>query len=272
MKKILFILSLPLFFAACKKDTPCCESELEQLLAQQRSSLPSAIQILDMLEQPTDGYVWLKSFSGPADNRPATQCSGFVNGPWDTNLTGSTLQFGSIITSMPATSTDVYFSNFIDAAYQHENLYGTTQNVRITLPGGGEQTVLNADFYIPKHITVTNYTFQPNHKPSYQSGSTIEWAADPLNTFGIGIAVVYESLDPNNRTFTNSKSVANLIHTEDDGSYTFSASDFADIPAGAHINIVIGRGNYQIAPLGTGGKKVGIYSYSVKSIPFLFGN
>lgn len=272
MKHIILFLTLLLLLAACTKDERCNQSELEQLLAQQRSSLPSAIQILDMLEQPTDGYIWLKSFSGPADTRPATQCSGFVNGPWDTNLIGSTLQFGSITTTMPNTANDVHFSNFIDAGYQHENLYGTTQNVRITLPGGGEQALLNSDFYIPKHITVTNYTFQLHQKPDYQTGSTIEWVADQVNTLGIGIAVVYESQDPENRAYTNSKSVANLIHTEDDGSYTFSASDFADIPAGAHINIVIGRGNYQIAPLGTGGKKAGIYSYSAKSIPSRYTN
>lgn len=270
MKKILFTLFVTLLFASCKKDAPCCDSELEKLLIQQRNGLPSAIQILDMLEQPTDGYIWLKSYNGPANERPATQCSGFINGPWEVDFTASTLQFGGISTTMPANR--VHYTDFIDNEYQYENIYGTNANVRITLLNGGEQPVLNANFYVPKHIQLTNYTFQLHQKPTYESGVSISWAADAANTYGIGIAVVYEAQNPDNSTYVSSKSVVNLIHTDDDGSYTFTASDFAGIPAGANIEIVIGRGNYQIAQLGSGTKKVGIYSYSVKSIPSRFDN
>ena len=270
MKKIILIaLATPLLFAACKKDTSCCETDLQKMLIQQRSSLPSAIQVLDMLEQPTDGYIWLKSYIGPAHQRPATYCSGFINGPWDMNFTGSTLRFGGISTTLPPDK--VQYLDFIDTDYQHENIYGTTQNVRITLQDSEEQSVLNADFYVPKHIDITNYTFQPNQIPAYGPNSTIEWSADAANPYGIGIVVLYNSLDPDNSGYTGSR-VSNLIHTEDDGTYTFGASDFADIPAGAHISIAIGRGNYQIAPLGSGGKKLGIYNYSVKSVPARFQN
>jgi|GEM_PF-1687310 len=269
MKKLIFTLFVALLFASCKKDVPCCDTELEKLLIQQRNGLPSAIQILDMLEQPTDGYIWLKSYNGPANDRPVTQCSGFINGPWEMNFTASTLQFGGISTTMPADR--VHYTDFIDTQYQYENIYGAAQDVRITL-NGAEQPVVNANFYVPKHIQLANYTFQLHQKPTYESGVSISWVADTANAYGVGVAVVYQADDPANSAYTNSKSVVNLIHTEDDGSYTFSASDFADIPTGANIEIVIGRGNYQVAQIGSSTKKVGIYSYSVKSVPAYFDN
>ena len=273
MKKTFLLLLSFLFLHACNKEEPVI-SDLQKILAQQRDGLPSPIQILNLLEQPTDGYVWLKSFTGPANDRPITELGGFISGTWDLNYTGSSLNFGLMTTTMAASGSGKNFSNVIDFNYQFENIYGTSQNVQIGLQANPSQFVLNSNFYIPKHLSLTNYIFQLNQKPNWHSGSPISWVADGNNSHGIGIAVVYDPEKLENKVFqpTHPNRTVNPIHTLDDGQYTFDNADFQGIPAGADVDIYIGRGNYQIAQLGSNGKKVGVYSYSVKLIPVIFGN
>lgn len=240
-------------------------------MAQQRESLPNAIQILELLEQPTDGFIWLTSFSTPYTPGHLSQCGGFINGPWsDLDFYGSTLHYGSIATTLPESSSpDVAYTEFNDVNYQHEAIYGATQSVKIFLENQTEQPVLNVDVYVPYHIGVTNYPTHPNPVPTYNVGSSILWNADALNRFGIGIAVVYDAADPENSAYSSSvpNSVVNLIHTEDDGSYTFSSSDLQGIPVGASIDVYIGRGNYGVGTINGSAKKLGIYNYSLELLP-----
>lgn len=269
MKNFCLITALCLFWSCTKNDSPQT-SELEELLAQQRSSLPDAIQIINLLEQPTDGFIWLTSFSTPYTTHYLSQCGGFINGPWnDYDFYGSTLHYGTISTTLPAsTSPDVAFTPFNDVNYQHESLYGSEPAVKIFLQNQTE-AVFNTSIYVPVHMKVINYPAHPSPVPTYNTGSALAWLADAYNRFGVGIAIVYDPDDPENEALSSAfpNPVVHLVHTEDDGEYIFETADLLNIPGGASIDVYIGRGNYQASTISGSTKKIGVYNYSLELLP-----
>ena len=267
MKKTL-IFALLIASLGCSKDNPS-QKFLEDILSSQRDQMPSEVQILELLQLPTDGYAAITSYatlSTQPFRGPEVMIQGFGYNKGGASSDFGSLAFGSISTSPINTSTNSETNlNYLTiGAPGSKDLYGTTTSVSLAgkegLPG------FNTNFYIPKMMTITSPAFSNNSIIS--QGTTISWEADNSNTFGVGIAIRYDPDSFQNYQLNQSGSaVRNLFRVDDTGSYTITASDLAGIPSGAHLMFGIGRGNYQRVSMAND-YHFGLITYSVVTHPF----
>lgn len=239
MKKI-FLAILLLNALGCSKDNSS-QKLLEDVLASQRDGLPSAIQILELLQMPTDGYATISSYATLAIQNfrgPEIMIRGFGYSKANAKSNFGALTFGNISTNVNAG-----FDYSSVGAPGAKDLFGTTTSV--ALSGASNLTGFSTNFYIPKLMTVTSPAFSNNSVIS--PGTTITWEPDANNTtFGVGIAISFDPNSPENHHLNLSGSITkNYIRTEDTGSYTISSNDLAGIPTDATLSLIIGRGNYK---------------------------
>lgn len=262
MKKILFILSFAALIFSCKKvDDITSQSDI---MVSQRNSLPDPVRILEVISEPTDGYVFVQSFS--------TYASQNFRGPevivganiYEKN--GNLQDFGALNFGNVAIGAVTDANSYKSIGHANaSSLYGTSSAV--TLAGKNNLPGFNTNFYLPSLISLSSPAYANEIPMSVQQSVT--WNADVQNGLGIGIAIEYDPLAPSNKPKNyGGDRVTRLIHTEDDGSYTFSAGDLAGIPIGANFTFSIGRANYQKVDM-SNGYKVGLVGYSVISQSFI---
>lgn len=264
MKKTLVFALIFALLGCSKEDNR--QRFIENLLSVQRSQMPSEIQILELLQLPTDGYAALTSYatlSTQAFRGSEVIIQGFgYNKAGDLSDFGS-LAFNSIITNASGGSeTNVnYLSVGVPGSM---DLFGTS--VPVSLAGKNGLPGFNANFYIPKMMTITSPTFSNNSVIS--PGTTITWIPDSNNTFGVGIAIRYDPNSFENYELNQTGSAqTKLIHVEDTGNYTITTNDLAGIPSTAHVRFGIGRGNYQRVSM-QNDYHFGLVTYSVVTHPF----
>jgi hypothetical protein len=239
MKKIFFAIMLLNCFG-CSKDNSA-QKILEDVFTSQRDALPSEIQILELLQAPTDGYATISSYATLSiqDLRgPEIMIQGFGYSKAGAKSDFGTLTFGNINTNKNSS-----FDYRSVGATGAKNLFGTTASV--ALAGSNNLPGFSTNFYIPKLMTITSPAFSNNSVIS--TGTTITWEPDTNNTtLGVGIAILYDPNSPENQHLHLSGSaVRNYIRTADTGSYTISSNDLAGIPTDAILSFGIGRGNYK---------------------------
>jgi len=262
MKKTL-IFALLIALLGCSKENPA-QKFIEDILLSQRDQMPSEIQILELLQLPTDGYASITSYatlSTQPFRGPEVMIRGFGYSKGGTSSDFGPLAFSSIITS---TISGTNFDYLTIGASGSKDLYGTVTPVSLAgkdgLPG------FSSNFYIPKMMTITSPSFSNNSIIS--QGTTISWEADSNNTFGVGIAIRYNPNAFENYDLNQSGStVINLVRVEDTGNYTITANDLVGIPSGAHLMFGIGRGNYQRVSM-QNDYHFGLIAYSVVTHPF----
>ncbi len=259
------ILVLILSALGCSKENSS-QAFFDDLLSSQRDQLPSEIQILELLQLPTDGYAAISSWatlSTQPFRGPEVLIRGFGYNKAATKSDFGALAFGSIVTN-PISSTN--FDYLTIGASGAKDLYGTTTTV--SLAGKAGLPGFNTNFYIPQMMTITSPSFSNNSNIS--QGTTINWQADiNNNVFGVGISISYDPESAENKPLNLSGNVVkNLIRTEDTGSYTISASDLAGIPANARLTLSIGRGNYQRVSM-PNDYHIGLIAYSVVAHSFI---
>jgi hypothetical protein len=260
MKKliVLFAVTLSIILVSCKKDNVNSSNFLEEVMTEERNSLPDVIQILDLLKQPTDGYVYIHSVTSLGSQSlrgPELTTGGFIYDKSATKQNFGTLSFSSSVVPFVSTTSD--YSSFGDSGLLSS--FGTSMSV--SLGGSGSLPGFNSNFYLPKLMTLSSPSFS-NLTP-FGVNSTLTWNSDSQNQFGVGIAIRYDPLDPGNKpqNFGGDR-VTKLIQTEDDGSYMLSNADLDGIPVGAIFELHIGRGNYSRVSM-LDNYNVGIIGYSV---------
>jgi len=262
MKKIL-LFALLIALLGCSKENPA-QKFIEDILSAQRDQMPSEIQILQLLQLPTDGYASITSYatlSTQPFRGPEVMIRGFGYNKAGTSSDFGLLTFGSITTNTISGTNFDYLSLGVLGS---KDLYGTVAPV--LLAGKGGLPGFSANFYIPKMMTITSPTFSNNSIIS--QGTTITWDPDSSNTFGVGIAIRYNPNAFENYDLNQSGStVVNLVRVEDTGSYTITANDLAGIPSNAHLRFGIGRGNYQRVSM-PNDYHFGLIAYSVVAHPF----
>lgn len=264
MKKIFFLLPL-LAILSCNRDSHPSENQLDDMFAFQRGQLPSAIQILNILQQPTDGYVALSSYA-TLSTQAYRGGEIMING-FGYDKSGFKRSFGPLLLGTAVVSpNNLQNPDYLSIGPQGGvSWYGST--IPVTLSGSGNLPGFQTSFYIPKMMTILSPTFS-NNTP-IAPGTTITWDADRGNQFGVGMALQFDPKSPENRSQNFSQGfVTNLVHTEDDGSYMITSDDLAGIPSGAHLTLHIGRGNYKYVPM-VANYNFGLISYSVVDQSFV---
>ena len=255
---ILLAVTLSTISISCKKDNLSNNKFIEDVMAGQRNSLPEAIQMLDMLKQPTDGYIYIHSVTSLGSQSlrgPELTTGGFIY-----DKSANKQHFGKLSVAsseIPFVITTAEYNSFGNSDLL--SAFGT--NMSINLDGNGSLPGFSSDFYLPELMTVSSPSFS-NLTP-FGENSTLTWNADAQNQFGVGIAIRYDPLDPDNKPQNfGGDSVTKLIQTEDDGNYTLSNNDLDGIPTGAIFTLHIGRGNYARVSM-PDDYHVGIIGYSV---------
>ncbi|HLP93826.1 MAG TPA: hypothetical protein VK168_07295 [Saprospiraceae bacterium] len=262
MKKLHFCLMIILALG-CQKENPV-QKIGEEILSAERDLLPSEIQILNLLQLPTDGYAAITSY--------ATLSTQPFRGPeiiiraYGYNKAGIKSDFGALtvgtVVANPISSTNNDYLTV--GAPGAKDLYGT--NSAITLDGKNGLPGFLSDFYIPKMMTISSPTFSNNS--TITEGTTITWEADNNNSIGVGIAISFDPLDFANQGLNAPNGpVLNVIHIDDTGSYSITANDLAGIPANARITVGLGRGNYKRVSM-PNDYHFGLIAYSIVAHPF----
>ncbi|MDO8365235.1 MAG: hypothetical protein Q7T20_00465 [Saprospiraceae bacterium] len=263
MKKASILLLL-IVASGCSKDNSV-QKFIEDLLSSQRNQLPSEIQILELLQLPTDGYASITSYatlSTQPFRGPEIMIRGFGYSKEGLSSDFGPLAFSSIITN---TISETNFDYLTIGAPGSKDLYGTI--TPISLAGKNGLPGFNTNFYVPKMMTITSPSFSNNSVIS--QGTTISWEADSNNTFGVGIAIHYNPNAFENYGLNQSGStVTNLVRVEDTGNYTITANNLAGIPVNAELTLRIGRGNYQRVSM-PNDYHFGLIAYSIIAHPFI---
>jgi hypothetical protein len=248
----------------CTKDNSS-QKFLDGVLSNQRNQLPTEIQLLDLLQEPVDGYIAITSYATLAVQPfrgPEVMIRGYGYDKQGNKSNFGDLTVGAIVHQQESSDiSNEYYSVGNPSAI---GLFGT--EVAVSLSGNSPLPGLSKMFYVPKMMTVTSPSYS-NNSP-IAPGTTITWIPDERNAFGVGIAIVFDSNDVANKGLNgNAPDAKKLIHTEDDGSYTFTTQDLSGIPADAIVTLGIGRGNYQNAAASSG-YSFGLISYSVMAHSF----
>lgn len=251
MKQIIFSFFFLIILSSCSKDN---ENNLltqtrNSMLIQQRQMLPTQAEMLAELLVPVDGYVFMYSFTTLA-SQDLTRDAHIVgtmsyNGNKYQNL-GQT-QFAGI--ELDKRETNNYYKSDSDDLI---TTYGTTQQLEIE---GNRKAAYQSDVYIPELIRINSPT--ENFNPLFE-GATITWTPDEKNHRGIGILLEYGFSEEHKK----------FIHTEDDGSYTFTSDDIKEAMENEakRIQISLGRGDYQrLKSSSDPNHSIGFISFSVVS-------
>ena len=263
------LLAFVLIISACEKDK-LNTSSISDPTVDFRSAVPGVLPIIDLLNKSVDGYISLSHDASPRIEGGVTSDAFTVGGFIVNNSNQEYGNFGVLTVAdskQVACKPENYYAEAFDTGAN--SILGNT--ISVTLSGAGVNPSMSNTIYAPKLMEVTSFPNYDGWSPiELTIGSEITWNADPNNDVGVGIMLEYDpvgfyngangGVEGSNRT--------NYIVTEDDGSYTFTAEDFAGFPAGMRIEISVGRGNYKRVSTTDGQYHIGIVCYSLNSFSF----
>lgn len=256
MKKIFFIVSiLSLFLVSCNNS-----GDDQDLLNNQQQSTDilnafSSLLLADI--PPLAGDIWLID-KGTNKSKYFTALASFVSKPVTSPLTtngvdAGTLQIGSFTTQGKASNGDHDYS-FTNKDNYKDN-FG--KNLTISLSGNPNNDVptFSADMYVPQSIEMSVEGLPASGREiSISAENVISWNIDPQNTHGVAVAIAYEKVFTHHESSIYEtlpeESVLNYELVEDtQGTYVLSAKDFANIPVGGLIRIMVTRVNGKIVEI-----------------------
>jgi hypothetical protein len=169
-------------------------------------------------------------------------------------------------------SSGVYQSEGILNNPALEPLFGKAVEFLVEEDDLNRTIVLQSGLYVPADITVSS-PLKTSYNQVLPANTEIVWNPDTLNTKGVYILIEFDPEDDDNAAFNTNENeyTYNLIQTDDDGSFSLSANDFTDMPAGAKIFLWVGRGNYNLVDGADGINKYALYSYSIAFDTFILG-
>ena len=253
MKQILFPFFFLIILASCSKNNEnnLLSQTRNKMLIQQRQMLPTQAEMLAELLVPVDGYMVMYSFTTHASQNLIR----------DAHIEGVMSHNGNKNQDLGLTQlANIELDKRVDNHYKSDSddlitTYGATQRLEIA---GNNKAAYQSDVYIPELIHVNTPSDDTN--PLFD-GATITWTPDEKNHRGIGILLEYGS----------SEEYKKFIHTEDDGSYTFTSDDIKEAMDNEanRIEISLGRGDYQrLLSSSDPNHSIGFISFSVVSVNY----
>jgi len=264
--KLLFAILVFISFSSCQK---------EGLFSKRKSGLSGMENVFFRLNPNKNGAIGIKSMKTFDIYSASGQKNLWKVGGRFWGADNVTIQYGNL------TLDDVVITPNTYGVYQSESMLNNPQlgplfgkTVEFTVDKGDiERTVvLQTGLYVPKDIII----YAPLRTTANQVlplNTQISWNADTNNTKGVYILIEFDPEDQDNSAFANATShyQHNLIHTDDDGSFTLSANDFSDMPSGAKIILWVGRCNNVMVDGQEGIVQYALYSYSIALDHFIVG-
>jgi hypothetical protein len=122
--------------------------------------------------------------------------------------------------------------------------------------------ILKDKLYAPKALFVETTGFHNlSYAPNLSRTATISWNPDPNNQNGVFIEFSFSSQIGANDAFSTYKTIITPVHTEDDGEYQCTNTEFAGMPSGAVIEVSVARINVDSMVDVRGGQYL-VYAYS----------
>lgn len=266
MKKIfslqyMLLLALPLFVVACQKEniiqTPRGLSHIAPLWGGSNTPADGAVRI--------GGFEALQTVPSGAHDISARF--------WDDQ--NKTIFHGDLMLD------SLVLSPNSDGSYQSnefqfdevKSLYGKTVDIQLNGKAGDPAVILQQSLYIPKDLVMSS-PLKQSATQVLARNTPVLWNPDPQNTKGVYILIEFDPEAEENAAVNSTlqRYTYKLIQTDDDGVFTLSPDDFSNIPAGAIVDLWVGRGNYLIADGVSGVDKYKLYSYTVAYNNFTLGN
>lgn len=181
---------------------------------------------------------------GPSQAPRMFEISGYYQTPSFAALNAISLDAGDFYVNSHVVSANASDFDYYKMLSENDGsaLYGTYTTFKLLgNPSDGIDSFIRT-MYIPEEIEMSSPPDEEIYKTT--SSNNIFWNADPNNTNGVFIKIMYDgtysnSLDStmplNDIVFTNAVS--------DNGSYTIASSVLAAMPIGGTVKILIGRGN-----------------------------
>jgi hypothetical protein len=122
------------------------------------------------------------------------------------------------------------------------------------------------DFYVPDPIVMVS-DFTSDWVLNIQHQSTITWTPDPDNPNGkVFIGILYRGDDAIEQEHANvppGTFITMMVEAPDNGQYTLTPSQVANLPIGGEATVFLGRGNYQLMTDPNTGLQVMVSAFSV---------
>ena len=233
-----FLLCCTILMVACS--TKSEENLIEPVVHEiQKSLLPDEIAMLDLIDEPTSGYVGLTSFSTLSTQNYREQSVKLRADMFDS--AGLRADYGTLSLDNVTLNTTGSLNNYETLVGNTDtyNMYGNS--VDLTLAGNGSlPSITSTPIYVPELLTITSPQFANNLTIS--SNFQFSWVVDNTNPFDkVGIRIEYDPTSTEN-TSLGGNHVYNDIVTDDTGNYTVTSNDLSGIPVGGIIKVYLARG------------------------------
>lgn len=205
--------------------------------------IATALELKTFINQEVDGYLCIKSQNGLLNEADIGGSGSYRMGghiyidkegvPQD----AGTVEIDGISLVAEGTRDNMY------GLWDHSQaLNSMGKNVDFKLTDAANMERFNESMYIPEDIYFSCFD---ETTTTIDDGFVLTWNSDPSNTLGVGIIIRY--LDSDATDPAESANVSNAVLSDDNGSYTLTVEDFADIPSGSLVKISVVRGNYHTA-------------------------
>ncbi|MCG8328935.1 MAG: hypothetical protein MI974_14680 [Chitinophagales bacterium] len=139
---------------------------------------------------------------------------------------------------------------------EYKSVFGGELNISFTEGGTDGHEFDDINIYVPKALDVDlDGIYNPGL--SLKDGMMINWNADPQNANGVYIIMEYMPFENERLMKAYPDRKLNYINVSDSGSYTYSKSDFPDIPDTALVLLRIVRGVVELQEVN--GEEVAVY-------------
>ena len=240
MKKIILILIIAFAVGSCQP----------LYLSNKKKAKQSYFSMFNSLDKNTDGYFHIQ-YSTVAGGQYSPNDVGKIDGNiGDGSFNHGLVSFNDISVSPNATN-----RYRLSPTTECLDLYGKEITVKI------KET--EASFYLAAPIKFLNWENGTEIHPGY----TVKWNIDEANEIGVAVRLFYTS-SGDNKVFHEtgfSENKANYVFTEDTGEYTFTVSDFDEIPQGATISLGLARGGATMMKVE--GQKIELAGISYNLVP-----
>lgn len=124
----------------------------------------------------------------------------------------------------------------------YKDVFGQTISISFKESGDIDRDFDNMQLYVPEVLSLD----VPTNEPILllQNGVFINWNADPNNPNGVYIIVEYTPFENKPLRDAYPDKEYGYVNVPDNGSYTFSKSDFPEIPDGSLTLLRVARGSF----------------------------
>jgi hypothetical protein len=262
-------------FAGCsKKDFAKLSNQEGTPVTSFRSELGGTrAETYDKFFQDTHGVLSFKvTRQYPNLSSFAVQTSGyFCENLWASYTTNNrtyknvgTVKIGTVTLPMEDRKGYIIRNYTDDVKNKVKNFLGTSVKYKIDGLTGSGYGATSVDLYIPKplnpNFSNNDFTIGNRFAVSRNGYLNVTWSADDQNDKGV--VLIIENGYPvdtlgNPNMSSNLHYAYNIVLLEDDGNYTFSSSDFTNIPNNQELVLTMMRANITIAE--NGSKKIKLY-------------